>query len=80
MKLYLWKGERTYSDIANRDIGGNDNFPADHSSCLVIIAENKQNAMKMIEKQGIKDIRQEPLEIELDTLKECIITYADGDC
>ena len=77
MKLYLWKGKLTYSDIAD-----NDNFPADHSSCLVIIAENKQNALKIAKKQNIGafDTRFEPLEIELDTLKECIIAYADGDC
>lgn len=75
MKIYLWKNEGTRTDFSSVD-----NLPADHSSCLVVLAETKERAIKL-GKEFIETndrLSDNPVELEID--KEGIIAYADGDC
>lgn len=76
-KIYLWKNRSSSSDFTldeNTDIGN-------HSGGLVVIAENKEDALaiaRKIEYFEETEFSNEPVEIDLS--KKGIVIYADGAC
>jgi len=74
MKLYIWKNDRTYSDLEVQEEAW---YGEDHSGALVICAENIERAMEMAKDYGVES---KPLEVDLTTLKEGVLIEADGKC
>jgi hypothetical protein len=80
MKLYIWKNNRTDSDfvdddtylVASRYVEAL-NEP-DHSACMVILAENEEEAKKIAGDY----VKGKPIEVGLD--KSGVIVDATGEC
>jgi hypothetical protein len=104
MKIFIWNNGNSYSDFCtDRNIsmeenlkGYEDDYPSSnsHSGGIVILAENKEEAIKLLiesyskSQKWDKDFNKEyfekrfrevtPVEIGLD--KKGIILFAKGDC
>ena len=77
MNIYLWKNDRSDSQF-EKDYT-EEGMRADHSACLVILAESAEEAHTFAKKEGYEEeIRAQP--IIIGTEQKGIVVHSDGDC